>query len=157
MNDSSNKNYLSKEKYKELSQELENLKTVRRKEVAEALEYAKSLGDLSENAEYQEARENQANLEERILQIEALLKTATIVQDRQYSDVHVGSRVTIRDAKTGNTEVWEIVGSEEASLPEAKISNESPLGAALLGGKIGDAVEFSAPSGKRSFTIVKIE
>lgn len=151
------KKYLSKEKHKELKKELEELTTTKRKEIAEQLEYAKSLGDLSENAEYHEAREAQAKLEERIMEIEAILKIATIVSDKQHTKVEVGSRVTIKNEKTGEKEEWSIVGSEEADLEDHKISNESPLGEALMGKEKGDTADITTPRGTITYSILKIE
>ena len=151
------KAYVSREKFEELQKELEELKTVKRKEIAEQLEFAKSLGDLSENAEYQEARENQANLEERILKITDVLKRATIISDKRHSYADVGSQVTIQEeAPKGEETSWHIVGSEESDFSQKKISNESPLGAALIGKKVGDVVGLSTPRGKKTYTILKI-
>jgi len=148
--------YLSKEKHKELDAELAVLKTEKRKEIAEQLEFAKSLGDLSENAEYQEARENQATVEERISKIEGLLKHATIISERAKNAVNIGSSVTIK-ADGGKDELtWHIVGSEEADLAKQKISNESPLGSALMGKKVGETTPFTSPRGTTHYTIVKI-
>src|SRR3989344_7360621 len=108
--------YLTQEKYNELVQELNNLKTNRRKEVAENLEYAKSLGDLSENAEYQEAREMQANIEDRIARLENLLKTASIISGKTSDVVTVGSTVTVEHKKNRKESTYTIVGSEEADI-----------------------------------------
>lgn len=150
------KTYLSKEKFKELESELDNLKTVRRKEIAEKLEYAKSLGDLSENAEYQEARESQAGLEERIANINAILKVAVIVSGKKGDSVDIGSKVTIKKKGAHSTTTYEVVGSEETDVANMKISNNSPLGEAMIGKKKGDAFTFDTPSGEMSYTIVKI-
>ena len=149
--------YLSPDKFAELEEELKELKTVRRKEIAESLEYAKSLGDLSENAEYQEARESQAKTEDRIMVIEDLLKHAKIVEDHHSVIAELGSTVLIQ--KKGETESkrWHIVGSEEADVHENKISNESPLGAALLGKKKGGKVKVRTPKGEVEYDIIGIE
>lgn len=149
------KKYLSKEKFEELKEELERLKTTRRKEVAEKLEFAKSLGDLSENAEYHEARDEQAKLEERIMEIEGTLKIAEIVKDKKGGEITVGSTVTIKNEK-GENKTWNIVGSEESDLASGKISNESPLGTQLLGNKVGDTIEIKTPAGVTKYTITKI-
>lgn len=147
--------YLSREKHKELQEELEGLKTVKRKEIAEQLEYAKSLGDLSENAEYQEARTNQANVEERIMTIEDILKRAEFVSEKQRTYANVGSSVTIED-NSGSQETWQIVGREEADLTQHKISNESPLGSVLIGKKVGERVKMVSPRGEANYTVIKI-
>src|ERR1051326_2013607 len=130
--------YLTKEKFSELSAELERLRTTGRQEVAGRLEYAKSLGDLSENAEYQEAREAFTDLEERIAKIEEVLKQAVIVKEKHGTQVDIGSTVVVKKSG-GVTMEFNIVGSEEADPKEGKISNESPLGAAMIGKKAGDA------------------
>lgn len=149
--------YLSKEKFIELEAELKHLKTVRRKEIAENLEYAKSLGDLSENAEYQDAREAQAKAEDRIMILENLLKHAQIVEDHHSSVVDLGSTVVIKKKGDGESQRWRVVGSEEASVADFKVSNEAPLGAALLGKKKGAKVEVVTPRGKVEYTIVEVE
>ena len=148
--------YLTPEKKAELEKELATLKNVRRKEIADALEYARSLGDLSENAEYHQAREDQANSEERISHVEQILKNAVIMDEHKASAVEVGSTVTLTK-KGGKTDVtYVIVGSEEANSTLGKISNESPLGSALLGKKKGDKVTVHAPKGEIDYTIVKV-
>lgn len=151
------KEYLTKEKYNELNAELGNLKKNRRKEVADNLEYAKSLGDLSENAEYQEAREMQATIEERIVKLETILKSAVIVADRHTDTAGVGSLVTVRKEGTKESKQYKIVGSEETNTAEGKISNRSPLGIALMGKKKGESFSFSTPKGKVNYEVVSIE
>lgn len=151
------KQYLTKEKFEELSKELEQLKTVKRKEVAENLEAAKSLGDLSENAEYQEARELQANIEERIAKISDLLKTAVIVEFHHSEIVDVGTKVTLQKEGTKDSLKYEIVGSEEADTLKGKISYLSPLGQAVMGKKKGDKFVLSTPKGSVNYTILGIE
>jgi len=151
------KEYLTKDKFEALEKELEHLKKTRRKEVAESLEYAKSLGDLSENAEYQEAREMQENLEERIAKLEAVLQSAVIVSERHGGNVGVGSTVVVKRAGENATRTYRIVGSEEANTAEGKISNRSPLGVALIGKKKGEMASFMAPKGNISYEIVSIE
>lgn len=148
--------YLSQEKYNELEVELKNLKTVERKKIAEHLDFAKSLGDLSENAEYHEAREKQAEIEDRILQIEAILKNAEIVSSHGHSNVEVGSAVTIEKAG-GEKKEYNIVGSEEANMVLGKISHQSPLGGALLGHKKGDTVSVLTPKGEVSYKIIEVK
>ncbi len=148
---------LSQEKFDELVKELETLKTVRRSEIAKNLEYARSLGDLSENAEYQEARELQAATEERIRKLEELVKRAHIATDNKKKDV-VGfsSKVTIKKEGSGEEHEYTIVGSEEADMRERKLSHVSPLGAALMGKKKGDVFTFETPNGKQTYTIQKV-
>ena len=149
--------YLTQEKFGELSKELEHLKTVRRKEVAENLEYAKSLGDLSENAEYQEARETQANIEDRIQKLEALLQSAVIMEQRHTEAVDIGSSVTLRKENSAADIVYNIVGSEESDLSKGKLSINSPLGHALLGKRQGETCTAKTPGGEVKYTIVDIE
>lgn len=148
--------YLTPEKKIELENELTNLMTVRRKEIADALEYAKSLGDLSENAEYHQAREDQANCEDRIAHLEHMLKNASVVDKHHSGVVEVGTTVTVVKKGESEERQFVLVGSEEADSFGGKISNESPLGAALLGKKKGDAVTFSTPKGETTYTIKTI-
>ncbi|MEK9167905.1 MAG: transcription elongation factor GreA [Patescibacteria group bacterium] len=151
------KTYLSKQKHKELTSELTNLKTARRKEVAEKLEYAKSLGDLSENAEYHEAREDQANVEKRILEIETTLKNAEVVEKHHSNAVEVGSVVIVQKDGDKEKRNYQIVGSTEANSASGKISHVSPLGEALMGKKKGDTAIFQSPKGKVQYKVVDIE
>ncbi len=149
--------YLTSEKFEELKKELEHLKTVRRKEVAESLEYARSLGALSENAEYQEARDMQAAIEERISHLEQVIKEAKIVaHDKKGDVVGLGSVVTIVKDKDKNERTYTIVGSEEANIHEHKLSYLSPLGEALMGKGKGDSFTFETPSGKQTYKILKV-
>lgn len=148
--------YLTLEKKTELENELNILKSVRRKEVADALLYAKSLGDLSENAEYQQAREDQANCEERIAHLEAILKNAVIMDKHTAHVVEVGTTVTVLKKGAKEEQVFTLVGSEEADSFLGKISNESPLGKALLGQKKGDVITVAAPKGDIVYTIKTI-
>lgn len=151
------KEYLTQEKYNELQSELIELKTVKRKEVAEHLEYARSLGDLSENAEYHEAREEQAQIESRIMQIESIIKNAEIVKHTSSDTVEVGSKVTVtRDTDSSKTE-FTLVGSEEADISLGKISHHSPLGAALFGKKKGESFEFQTPKGVVKYKVVDVK
>lgn len=149
--------YLTLEKKTLLEAELKNLMSVRRKEIADALEYAKSLGDLSENAEYHQAREDQANCEDRITHIEQILKNAVIMDENHAMGiVSVGSTVTVTKKGSKEEKTFAIVGSEEADSISGKISNESPLGSALLGKKKGDKVMVHAPKGDMEYAIVAI-
>jgi transcription elongation factor GreA len=148
--------YLSKEKYEEFIKELETLKTVKRKEIAEQLEFAKSLGDLSENAEYHEARDSQAKIEDRIMTLEALLKNVQFIKDEHKGFVDVGSTVILKNEKTGEKATWMIVGSAEADVAAGKLSNESPLGSKVIGKKVGDTLEIITPRGKTQYSVNKI-
>ncbi len=148
---------VSQEKFDEMVKELENLKTVRRTEIAKNLEYARSLGDLSENAEYQEARDLQAATEERIRKLEELVKRAKIVTDGKKKDiVGFGSVVHIKKEGSAETHEYTIVGSEEADMRERKLSHVSPLGAAIMGKKKGDVFTFETPNGKQTYSIEKV-
>ena len=149
--------YLTREKFTELEKELEFLRTVKRKEVAEALEYAKSLGDLSENQEYQEARDNQAVLEDRIKRLEQILKYASIVSSTGSNTVSVGSVVTLEKEIDRSKKSYTIVGSEEADAAAGKISIRSPLGIAAMDKKKGDSFSFDTPAGKMTYKIIDIK
>jgi transcription elongation factor GreA len=147
--------YLSQERYNELQKELDDLRTVSRLEVADHLKRAKEYGDLSENAEYAEAREEQARIEARIGELDEMLKSASIIHKGTGGDmVTVGCTVTVK--KGSNTINYIIVGSNESNPAENKISNESPLGRAFLNRKVGDVVKVTTPSGISEYSIVKI-
>lgn len=149
--------YLTIEKKLALENELNELKTVRRKEIADALEYAKSLGDLSENAEYHQAREDQANCEDRISHLENIIKNAVIMDEKHSSGkVEVGNTVTVVKKGEKAERVFVIVGSEETDSINGKISNESPLGSAILGKAKGDSVTVNTPKGEVVYTIKAI-
>ncbi len=150
-------NYLTQEKFEELTKEFEHLKTNKRKEIAESLGYARSLGDLSENAEYQEAREMQAAIEERIKQLEQILKDPQIVSHKKGDTVSLGSSVVIQKDDEKETHEYHIVGSEEADMQERKISYISPLGDAMMGKKKGETFTFETPNGKQNYTIKSVE
>lgn len=150
--------FLTPEKFDELKKELDHLKTVRRKEVAESLEYARSLGDLSENAEYQEARDMQAAIEERIAYLEKVIKEAKIVaHEKKGGVVNLGSVVTIQKEKETASRTYTIVGSDEANIHEHKLSYLSPLGEALIGKSKGDNFLFETPAGKQKYKVLKVE
>lgn len=149
--------YLTQEKYSALEAELETLKTVKRKEIAEALEYAKSLGDLSENSEYHEARDSQAAVEDRISRLEAILKSASIVAGSGTGVVAVGSKITLERGTDKARRTFSIVGSEEADAAQGKISMRSPLGLAAVGKAKGESFSFSTPSGEMTYKIIDIE
>jgi transcription elongation factor GreA len=153
-----NKEYITLEKKAELEVELKDLTTTKRKEIADALEYAKSLGDLSENAEYHQAREDQARLEDRIAEVEYILKNAEVAERHHAGVVEVGTVVKVK--KSGSTKEidYTLVGSEEADIAEGKISNESPLGGALMGKKAGDQVTIKTPKGEEvTYKLVAID
>lgn len=150
-------NYLSKEKFSELTAELEHLKTTRRREIAEQLEYARSLGDLSENAEYEEARNMQAATEDRIRVIEEQISHARIIEHTKGNTISLGSVVAIRKEGEKEEHTYEIVGSAEANMQEHKISHLSPLGSALMNKKKGDTFSFETPSGQQKYKIVNIK
>ena len=149
-------NLLTQEKFDELKEELEKLTTITRKEIAESLEYARSLGDLSENAEYQAARELQAATEERIRRLEHIVKSAVIVSEKKKGTVGFGSEVKIKKKGEKDEHSYTIVGSEEADMRARKISHLSPLGEAMMGKKKGDSFTFSTPSGRQEYTVIDI-
>lgn len=150
--------YLSQERYNEISETLKKLKTEGRQNVAERLKQSKELGDLSENSDYQEAREEQSRLERKIAELEELLKISSIIKKSDGNNVHirVGSNVSVK--KNGSEKIkYVIVGSSEASPADGLISNESPVGKSLLGKKIGDKVSVKTPSGEVSYEVLTIE
>ena len=149
--------FLTSEGYLELEQELHYLKTTKRNEVTQTLKEARALGDLSENSEYDQAREDQANLEKRIAEIEYSLEHAIVI-DNNESDgkVGIGSSVELQYEDEDDTESYKIVGSQEADPFNNKISNESPIAAAIMGKKVGEVVEVSSPDGVYSVKIVAI-
>lgn len=151
------KEYLTKEKFKALSEELDYLKKTKRREVAEQLEYAKSLGDLSENAEYHEARDMQGVVEDRIQKLEAVLKSAVIVSSHSSETVVVGSEVSVTKNEDKNEKIYTIVGGEESDLATGKISVHSPFGEAIMGKKKGQSFSYNAPSGPITYKIIEIK
>ena len=149
---------VSKEGLKKLEAELEVLKTVKRREVAERIKVAREFGDISENSEYEDAKNEQAFVEGRIQTLEQMLRQAQVVDGATMdpSHVHIGSRVTVQDLDEGEEEVYEIVGSTEADPMKNRISNESPVGKALIGARVSDVVEVTAPVGKIRLKVIKI-
>lgn len=143
---------------KKLEEELEYLKTVKRKEITEKIKVALGYGDLSENSEYDEAKNDQAFNEGRIIQLENMLKNAVVVVESEIptDKVSVGSIVKVMDYEFDEEVEYAIVGSAEADPMNFKISNESPVGSALLGKKVGDVVEVTVPSGVSKFEILEI-
>jgi transcription elongation factor GreA len=152
-----NQSYITSEKKIELEKELVTLQTTKRKEILEALEFAKSLGDLSENAEYHQAREEQGKLEERISAIEETLRVSLVIKKHHSTTVEVGSTVTVQKEGDKNKQTFQIVGSEEADFATGRISNNSPLGMALRGKKPGDKATLKTPKGETVYKVIGIE
>ena len=149
--------YLTPEGLKKLEEELEYLKTIRRAEVAERLHNAMAEGEVEENPEYEDAKNEQAFVEGRILELEAILANAVVIENKgPANEVRLGSRVTIVDLETGDKEQYLIVGSAEADPLNGRISHESPVGRALLGHKVNDVVTVQAPQGVMKFKITYI-
>ncbi|HJS19600.1 MAG TPA: transcription elongation factor GreA [Anaerolineales bacterium] len=148
--------YLTQEGEKKLRAELAELTGPRREELSKRLRSAIQMGDLSENADYHKAKEDQAFLEGRIQEIEAVLRTAVIVEKANTDVVNVGNKVTVQEADY-DPEIFYLVGAKEANPRNGKISNESPIGRALMDHKVGDVVEAETPGGKLKFKILKIE
>ena len=152
------KNILTYEGLKKLEDELENLKVVRRKEVSQKIKEAREQGDLSENAEYDAAKDEQRDIEARIEELEKILKNAEVVveEEADLDKVSIGCSVKILDCEFDEELEYKIVGSTEANSLKGKISNESPVGKALLGKKVGDVAEIQVPQGKISLEVVNI-
>ena len=150
--------FLTSEGYLELETELNYLKTDKRNEVLNSLKEARALGDLSENAEYDSAREEQGKLEARIKEVEYILEHATIIDDAQTEKdkVTIGSTVSLQYDGDDEVEEYRIVGSQEADPFKNKISNESPIAMAILGKKVGDMAEVDSPNGTYKVKIVKV-
>ena len=151
-----NSEYLSKEGLEKLKKELEFLKTDKRKEIADRLKHAKSLGDLSENAEYKETLENMGFTEDRIEKLEDIIKRAVVIEKSSGSNVQLGSAVKIKKETDGKICEYVLVGQEEADISIGKISNQSPIGRALIGKKKGDMVKVATPGGEIKYTIESI-
>ncbi len=143
---------------KKLEQELEHLKTVRRKDITEKIKVALGYGDLSENSEYDEAKNEQAFVEGRILQLENMLKNASVIDENEITidAVSVGSIVKVKDYEFDEEVEYTIVGSAEADPMEFKISNESPVGSSLVGKKVGEIIEVNVPEGVSKFEVLNI-
>jgi len=150
---------LTAEGYEKLKQEIELLQTEKRREVAERIRVAREFGDIAENAEYDDAKNEQAMLEHKIAQLEERLLSARVITKKEISKdaVSVGSHVRLRDMQANKTFEYHIVGSAEANPTENKLSNESPVGKAIIGHKKGDVVEVSAPRGALKFKILEIK
>jgi transcription elongation factor GreA len=150
---------LTAQGYKKLSQEIEYLQNEKRREVAERIRVAREFGDIAENAEYDDAKNEQAMLEHRIAQLEERLLSARVITKKEISkdSVSVGATVRLRDIAANKTVEYHIVGSTEANPAENKLSNESPVGKAIMGRKKGDTVEVAAPRGALKFKILEIK
>lgn len=154
----SNQVILTQDGLREKQEKLDYLKTVRRGEISEQIKEARAFGDLSENAEYDEAKNEQARVETEIAQLEKMLLNAVVVEDNDIdlSTVNIGTTVKILDIEFGDEEEYHIVGSVEADADKHRISNESPVGAALIGKKVGDIAEVQTPAGVIQFKILDI-
>ena len=150
---------LSAERLEELKQELTYLKTVREKEVAELIKEARSFGDLSENSEYDEAKNEQGKLYSRIAELDEILSNYTIIEEQETARdiVHVGNNVVVKDLEFDETLTYQIVGSQEADPMNGRISEDSPFGKALLGKKAGEEVVVEAPAGNIHYQILEIQ
>ncbi len=150
---------LTPEGYEKLKSEIDHLRGERRREVAERIRVAREFGDIAENAEYDDAKNEQAMLEHKIAQLEERLLSARVITKKEISkdSVSVGSKVRLRDMQANKTFEYHIVGSTEANPAENKLSNESPVGKAIIGHKKGDVVEVSAPRGALKFKILEIK
>ena len=153
------KNILTYGGLKKYEDELQELKVVRRKEVAQKIKEAREQGDLSENAEYDAAKDEQRDIEARIEEIEAILKNAEVVVEEEVDldKINIGCKVKILDIEYNEELEYKIVGSTEANSLKGKISNESPLGHALLGASVGDEVVVEAPAGEISYKVLSIQ
>lgn len=151
-------NHLSKEGFEKLTKELRQLKTEGRKKVAEDIEEARSKGDLSENAEYDAAKEAQGHLEKKIAELEHSLANARVIDERNIdaSKVYVLSTVEIHNKKTNKKNIYTLVSPQEADFAAGKISVESPIGSALLGKEVGDVVEVNVPAGLLQLEVLSI-
>lgn len=158
MAEQQNKTVLTEEGLKKLEAQLDYLVSVRRNEVSEQIAIARGFGDLSENAEYDEAKKEQAKVEEEIVRLTNTIRTAVVVADSEISTekVSVGTSVRVKNVDTGDEDVYAIVGAEESDPYENKISNESPVGAGLLGAKRGDVVSIEIPAGILRYEILDI-
>jgi transcription elongation factor GreA len=150
---------LTPDGYEKLRQEIDYLRTEKRREVAERIRVAREFGDIAENAEYDDAKNEQAHLEARIALLEERLKMARVVTKKEIKsgEVSIGTKVRLRDVKANKTVEYHIVGSAEANPAENKLSNESPVGRAIMGRKKGETVEVAAPRGKLTFKIMDIK
>ena len=152
-----NKVYLTNEGFLEIEEELNHLKEVKRPEVIKALKDARALGDLSENADYDAARNEQAIVEGRIAELEKILETAELIEKRDTDSVGLGTTVTIKYVDDEDVEEYRIVGSKEADPSNNKVSNESPLAKAIMGAKVGDTCTVESPNGHYNVIVMEIK
>ena len=150
---------LSAARLEELKEELTYLKTVREKEVADQIKEARSFGDLSENSEYDEAKNEQGKLYSRIAELENILANCTVISEEETDTdvVRIGSKITVEDVEMGIEETYQVVGSQEADPMNGRISEESPFGKALLGKGVGEIVIVEAPAGNIEYKVVAIQ
>ena len=149
---------LTRDGLKKLEDELDELKTVHRREVNERIRQAKEFGDISENAEYEDAKQEQAFVEGRVLKLEAMIRNARVIDASDYvaDEVHLGATIKVKETSSGTSHEFTIVGSAESDPPNRRISNESPLGRALLGRKKGETVDVNTPRGVAQYKIETI-
>ncbi len=150
---------LSATRLEELKNELSYLKTVREKEVADQIKEARSFGDLSENSEYDEAKNEQGKLYSRIAELENILANCSVIEEEETDNnvVRLGSKITVEDVEMGDEETYQVVGSQEADPMNGRISEESPFGKALLGKAVGEIVIVEAPAGNIEYKVVDIQ
>ena len=151
---------LTAEGLRKLEDELENLRSVKRQEVAERIKVAISYGDISENSEYDDAKNEQAFIEGRIIELEQMISTATLIDEtakKKKGTVILGSTVIVKDMEFGDEETYTIVGTTEADPSKNRISNESPVGAAILGQKVNSVVQVHTPAGELSYQILEVK
>ena len=148
---------ITTQRLKELEEELFYLKTTREKEVAEQIKEARSFGDLSENSEYDEAKNEQGRVYSRISELTDILSNYTIIENEATSQIGPGAKVLVRDVEFGDEETFEIVGSQEANPEKNRISDESPLGRALIGHKEGEKIVAKAPAGEIEYEILNVQ
>jgi transcription elongation factor GreA len=149
---------LTRDGLKKLEDELDELKTVHRREVNERIRQAKEFGDISENAEYEDAKQEQAFVEGRVLKLEAMIRNARVIDASDYvaDEVHLGATIKVKEAGSGVSREFTIVGSAEADPKNARLSNESPVGRALMGRKKGETVDVTTPRGPMKYKIESI-
>ena len=150
---------LTREGLAKLEHELDDLKTIHRREVNDRIRQAKEFGDISENAEYEDAKQEQAFVEGRIMKLEQMIRNARLIDEGEYDDgeVHLGSTVKVKDVAKGDAHEFTIVGSAESDPPNHRLSNESPLGSALLGRKKGETIDVTTPRGVTKYKIEAIK
>jgi transcription elongation factor GreA len=149
---------LTRDGLKKLEDELDELKTVHRREVNERIRQAKEFGDISENAEYEDAKQEQAFVEGRVLKLEAMIRNARVIDASDYvaDEVHLGATIKVKETSSGRSHEFTIVGSAEADPKNARLSNESPVGRALMGRKKGETVDVTTPGGPMKYKIESI-